>query len=300
MTTPAGLLPMPSDDQPPSPPTPPPGLPGASDPPAPAGPPPAETTPEGHDEASRPGEMTFLEHLEELRGTLLRCGAVLIVMAVGIGLFLRYFAELLNWPLRFAVGPDASALQGLVTTSPMGVFSVVLQVCFLGGFALALPFMLYFLARFIAPGLTPRELKVLRPGVLAAALLFLGGATFSFFILVPAALKASIYFNQLLGFELIWSADRYYGLLVWMVLGIGVAFEFPLVLVVMVWIGFANTAQLRAFRPYSVVLFLALAAVLTPTTDPFTFLLLAVPMSFLYEGALRVARVVERRKKAKA
>ena len=76
-------------------------------------------------------------------------------------------------------------------------------------------------------------------------------------------------------------------------MGIGFSFEFPLIVVVLVYIGVINSTQLQSFRPYSIIIFLILAAVITPTTDPFTFLLLAVPMLFLYEISLLVSKRVE-------
>lgn len=236
-------------------------------------------------------DMSFLEHLEDLRGTLIRCLVTLFIACFFVMGFLKYFASLLNWPLQIAL--DENVEEGLITTSPMAVFSVILQVSFLGGFALSLPFILYFVARFVAPGLTKKELSVLKPGCFLAFILFVIGALFSYFVLVPASLKASIFFNHLFGFEVFWTADRYYGLLTWMVMGIGFSFEFPLIVVVLVYIGVINSTQLQSFRPYSIIIFLILAAVITPTTDPFTFLLLAVPMLFLYEISLLVSKRVE-------
>lgn len=240
--------------------------------------------------------MSFLEHLEDLRGVLLRSAIVFAVSSALIMSFLPVVADLLHWPLNFALGQDRSAVmgEGLITTSPMAVFAVILQVAFLGAFCLTLPFFLYFLARFIAPGLNPKELRVLRPGCIAAFGLFLLGASFSFWVLVPAALKASLYFNNLFEYQILWSADRYYGLLLWMTLGIGLTFEFPLMVVLLVYTGILTTEKLRIFRPYSVIVFLSVAAVITPTTDPVTFLLLAIPMSLLYEVAILVSARVEK------
>jgi len=243
-------------------------------------------------------EMSFLEHLEDLRSVLLRSLLVFLVTSGLIMAFLPVVAQVLNWPLEFAFGKGNELFrEGLITTSPMAVFAVILQVTFLGGFAVTLPFFLYFLARFIAPGLTEAELRVLRPGCLAAFALFLIGALFSFMILVPAALKASLFFNEMFEYKVLWSADRYYGMLMWMTLGIGLTFEFPLLLVILVYVGILDVNRLRAFRPYSVVVFLGVAAVITPTTDPVTFLLLALPMSLLYEIAIMVSRRIEKRMK---
>jgi sec-independent protein translocase protein TatC len=152
--------------------------------------------------------------------------------------------------------------------------------------------------QFVAPGLNERELKLLRPACSLAFLLFLAGISFSFFILVPAALRASIIFNELLGFAPMWTAASYYGLITWMVLGVGIAFQFPLVLMILVFLDIFNRAQLVGFRKYSIVLFLCIGAVVTPTTDPVTFILLAIPMSVLYELAILGAGRIERKRSA--
>ncbi len=286
---------------------------------------PSSSPAQEHEEVESKTEMSFLDHLEDLRGTLIRCSLSFIVACVLVMTFMKYFADMLNWPLQFALGDDVELVEhppiysgvattapnpsmtsptpsggqkrqfGLITTSPMAVFSVILQVTFLGGFALSLPLMLYFISRFIVPGLNPQELSIIKPACMAAFLLFAVGVSFSYFALVPASLKASIFFNELFGYQVLWSADRYYALLVWMTMGIGISFQFPLVLVILVYVGILDTVKLKAFRPYSIVVFLIVAAVVTPTTDPITFLLLAVPMSILYELAMRVSRRVERK-----
>ena len=246
------------------------------------------------DDQKGKGEMGFLDHLEELRTTIIRSFVALVIGCALVMVGIKYFAGVLNWPLNFAFGDEAH--RGLVTTSPMAVFAVILQISFLGGFAIALPFIMYFVASFISPGLNRKELKMLKPGCFLALLMFLTGAAFAYFALVPASLKASIFFNEMFGYQLFWSADRYYGLLMRMVLGIGLSFEFPLLIVLLVYIGILDTAKLIAFRPYSIIVFLGLAAVITPTTDPFTFLLLAVPMSILYEGSLYASRRISQRR----
>ncbi len=248
------------------------------------------------DESGRTGVMGFLDHLEDLRLTLFKCIGAFFAGAVVVAVFLPQVAGILNWPLRFALGNDPFVEQGLVTTSPFGVFAVVMQLVFFGGFALALPLILYFMARFLAPGLTPRELAVLRPACLAIFGLFIVGVLFSFFVLTPATLMASRHFNELFEFRLLWSADRYYGMLTWMTIGIGLVFEFPLAVLLLVYVGILSSDKLRAFRPYSIVVFLAIAAIVTPTTDPLTFLLLAIPMSILYEVSVRLSVRVEAHK----
>lgn len=245
------------------------------------------------DQAERTG-MSFLDHLEDLRWTIGKCFIAFFVAAVLVGVFLAQFSGLLQWPYEFAISGREMQMEGLINTSILGVFSVIFYLLIGGGFSLSLPFMLYFVAQFVAPGLTEKEMKILKPFCVMAFVLFLVGILFSFFILAPAAMRASIVFNELLGFTPLWTASSYYALLTWMVLGIGIAFQFPLVLMILIFIGLLNVQQLEAFRRYSIVVFLIVAALVTPTTDPFTFLILAIPMSILYEGAIMGGRRIER------
>lgn len=261
---------------------------------------PSPEPPEGTSKVDNPsgseGEMTFLDHLEDLRWTLFKSLCAFGIAALIIGAFLTHFSELLRWPYEFAVRGRDIEMSGLVNTSILGVFSVIFYLLIGGGFALSLPFILFFIGQFVAPGLNEREMRLLRPACLGALVLFLAGALFSFFILVPAALRASIIFNEMLGFAPLWTAASYYGLLTWMVLGVGIAFQFPLVLLILVFLEILSRAQLIAFRKYSIVLFLCIGAVVTPTTDPVTFILLALPMSLLYELAIAGAGRIERNK----
>lgn len=245
-------------------------------------------------------QMTFLDHLEDLRWTLVKSFVTFALSATLIAVFLARFSDLLRWPYDFAVSGRDIEMTGLINTSILGVFSVIFYLMIGGGFALSLPFILYYIGQFVAPGLNERELKMLRPACFAAFALFLAGISFSFFILVPAALRASILFNQILGFAPLWTASSYYSLMTWMVLGVGLAFQFPLVLLILVHLEILTHAQLVAFRKYSIILFLCIGAVVTPTTDPVTFILLAVPMSLLYELAITGARRLEARRARRA
>ncbi|MFO7725066.1 MAG: twin-arginine translocase subunit TatC [Oceanipulchritudo sp.] len=254
----------------------------------------AEAELDDHEDSGDP--MTFLDHLEDLRWTVFKSVAAFGIACVLVGLFLVQFSDLLRWPYTFAVGGRDLEMSGLINTSILGVFSVIFYLLIGGGFSLSLPFMLYFFGSFVAPGLNEREMRLLRPACAGAFILFLLGCAFSFFILVPAALRASIIFNELLGFAPLWTAASYYGMMTWMVLGVGIAFQFPLVLLILVFLGILSRAQLVAFRRYSIVLFLCIGAVVTPTTDPITFILLALPMSLLYELAIVGAGRLERKR----
>lgn len=247
-------------------------------------------------EEEAPDQMSFLDHLEELRWTLFKSFSAFGVACILIAVFIARFSDLLRWPYDFALSGRTMEMSGLINTSILGIFSVIFYLLIGGGFALSLPLILYFVGKFVAPGLNEKELRMLKPACFLAFILFFLGATFSFFVLVPAALRASIIFNELLGFAPLWTAASYYGLLTWMVLGVGIAFQFPLVLLILVFVEILNKEKLVRFRRYSIVLFLAIGAVVTPTTDPVTFILLALPMSVLYEVAIIGAGRIERRK----
>lgn len=239
------------------------------------------------------GAKSFLSHLEDLRLTLLRCVAILFVCCLLTGLFYAYFADALSWPLRRALGDDPAIRQGLVTTSPMAVFSVLLQVCMMGGFALAMPFMLYLVARFIAPGLTAAEKRVLIPGCIAMMVLFIAGASLSYFFILPMSLSVSVYLNQLFDFELVWNAPTYYGLVVWMTIGVGMCFEFPLVLVILQYLGIVEADTLARYRRHSVVVIMLLSALISPSGDPFTLVVLSLPLYLLFELSIYAGRKIQ-------
>ena len=237
--------------------------------------------------------MGFLDHLEELRWTIGKSALVFVIIFVVMAVFLKDVSTVLNWPLDRAFA-NANERTGLVTTSPMAVFSVYLQICFLGGLFGSLPFLLFFIGKFVAPALHVRERKILLPACIASFGLFVAGGAFAYFLLVPSAIKVSVYFNQLLGFELIWSADRYYGLLTWMVLGMGAAFQFPMVIQILVFLGIVDVPKLRKLRRVMLVVFFVISAIITPTPDPLTQSMVALPMYVLYEISIQVAVRVSR------
>lgn len=243
-------------------------------------------------------EMSFLEHLEDLRGTIFRCVIAFLVMSGVMMCFLPYIADALEWPLSRAYGSIEEARKNLITHRPMEVFTVIIQVVFLGALALSLPAMLYFVAQFVAPGLTDKELGVLRPGCFAAFFLFIVGAAFAYFLILPPALYFSIKFNRMLNFDLLWSAGDYYSMVVWLSLGVGALFQFPLILILLCYVGILSATGLRQSRRIVVVIVLVVAALITPGGDPFTLLLLSVPLYGLFEASVLMAAFLEKRQQA--
>lgn len=239
--------------------------------------------------------MGFLGHLEELRWTLIKCATVFAVFVTLIAYKLDDASQLLNWPLHQVQAEYPKLKTDLVTNSPMGVFTVIIDICLMGGVVLALPFWLFFLGQFVAPALTKKEIKVIVPTGLAALMLFLGGATFGYLLLTPSTIRVAFELNELLGYTVLWTADKYYSLLLWMTLGMGAAFEFPLLVVLAVYMGLIEVATLRHYRRHAIVVMFVIAAIVTPTPDPLNQCLFALPLIVLYELAIWVSAFVGRR-----
>ncbi|MBX3738339.1 MAG: twin-arginine translocase subunit TatC [Candidatus Didemnitutus sp.] len=241
--------------------------------------------------------MGFLDHLEELRWTLIKCAIVFAIFVTVIAYRMEDASTLLNWPLEQVKAEFPKMKTDLVTNSPMGVFTVIIDMCLIGGIVLALPFWIYFLGRFISPALNEKELRVIVPTGLSAFALFLGGSAFGYYFLTPNTIRVAFELNEMLGYTVMWTADKYYSLLMWMVLGMGAAFEFPLLVVLAVYMGLIEVATLRKFRRHAIVVIFIIAAVVTPTPDPFNQTLFALPLILLYEIAILVAsRITARRK----
>jgi sec-independent protein translocase protein TatC len=207
---------------------------------------------------------------------------------------MREFNDVLLWPLHEVQEANPKLQLDLGTTSIMEGFTVVLQMCFMGGIVLAAPFILLFIGQFVSPALTERELKVVLPLCVAAMFLFLCGAAFGYFVLVPSTLRVSVGLNEYFGFVMRWTPGSYYGLLTWLVLGVGASFEFPLLIVLLVYMGLMTTATLVKYRRHAVVVIFIIAAVVTPTPDFVTQTLFAAPLYLLFEIAVIVSRRVEK------
>jgi sec-independent protein translocase protein TatC len=248
---------------------------------------------------AREKPMGFWDHLEELRWTLVKSAVVFTVFAVLIGIYMKEFNGLLMWPFDYAKSkyPSVSMELGVVTI--MEPFNVVIQMCVLGGGVLAAPFILFFIGQFVTPALNEREIKAVTPIIISAAVLFLLGSAFSFFVLVPNTIGVSVEISQMLNYTLRWTPGSYFSLLTWLVLGVGASFEFPLVIVLLVWLGIMSTAFLRKYRRHAFVVIFIIAAIVTPTPDPITQIFFAIPLYLLYEIAILVGARVEKNREAR-
>jgi sec-independent protein translocase protein TatC len=244
---------------------------------------------------SAPGTMPALAHLGELRRRLLIC-----VLAVAAGTVLAWLDY--NHVVAFMIAPYRHFLAhhpkldisggNLVITGPLEGFTTRLKVCGYAGTAVAAPVVLWEAWRFVAPGLYRTERRYAASFVVATVALFgLGAATAV--VVFPKAVTWMISVSGN-GVAPLFSPSRYLGLYALCCLVFGLAFTYPVVLVFLEVIRVLPSARLRRWRRYAVVLIVATAAVITPSSDPFSFLAMAIPLLVFYEASILIGRVLKR------
>jgi len=242
-------------------------------------------------------EMGFLDHLEELRMTIVKSlFAIFIGMAI-MGVFIFKFLTFLRWPINHALGEELANKTIVSPLEPMAVISMIMSVSIYGGAILALPIVGYFVIQFVAPGLTLRERGMLRPALWSALILFVVGVLSCFFIMLPAGLWFSYHVSsELLHFTTLWTASSYYSLVVWATLATGLVFEFPLIMVILQVLGVIEPDTLRRSRRYAIIIIAVVGGLIAPSPDPGSMITMMIPMMALYEGAIIVgARLRKRR-----
>jgi sec-independent protein translocase protein TatC len=184
----------------------------------------------------------------------------------------------------------------LKTYTPMGGIMVALKMGIYGGLMLAAPFIMYFVGSFVLPALRVKEKQVLYKAVAFGTVLFFLGVAFCYFILAGVAIVATVEFSQWLGFGADeWRAEEFISFMCRFMIGMGLGFELPVVILTAVKIGLIDHHALVRFRSYAIVGNLVLAAVATPTGDPITMFLMAIPLQMLYEISILIARHWDRR-----
>ncbi|MDD4933218.1 MAG: twin-arginine translocase subunit TatC [Methylacidiphilaceae bacterium] len=238
-------------------------------------------------------EKPFLEHLEDLRWMIFKALASLALAAVVGFVETKPILGLLLDPLKKAGEDPAKILRFLGVVDP---FSVQLQISLLTGIVLSLPAILYFVGEFLLPALTATEKRAVLPIFSVGAFLFLLGGFFSYAGLLPQTLRFFVQYSHNLGVETQWTLPNYLDFVIQMVVGFGLAFELPLVVVLLTYFGILRAELLRRYRRHAIVVILVAAACITPTSDPFTLFLLAAPMYLLYEISVWIALGIERKR----
>jgi sec-independent protein translocase protein TatC len=243
--------------------------------------------------------MSFLEHLVELRLRLRNAALAFLVATIASFIFVEHYFDWLTRPVRRGLR-DAGHEMNFYAKSLTEPFWVYMKLALVGGILVSTPFIFFELWRFVAPGLYRKERRL---GLLissATAVCFLGGAVFAYaFMCEPAAYyltKLCTTFAGDLPFKLdtMLMMDDVANFQMMTLAGTGIAFELPVVLSVLGWMGILTSRGLLKFNKYAIVLAFVASAVLTPSTDPFTQTLLAIPMFGLYNLSILVVWLIER------
>jgi sec-independent protein translocase protein TatC len=261
---------------------------------------PGEGQPRPGEDEPRPGEdelgkMTLFEHLSELRRRL-----IISFIAIAVGTTIAWFFY--DDAIRFMLHPYHDFLAhhhqknisngNLVTTGPLEGFTTRLKVSAYGGIALASPVIFWQTWRFVTPALYRNEKRYIVPFVTSAVVLFAGGVTTAILVF-PKALTWLIDVSGT-GIVPLFSPTRYFTLYVAMCLIFGAVFMYPVLVVFLELVGVVPSATWRRWRRPAIVVICLVAAVITPSSDPFSFLAMAVPMLFFYEGAILVGRLLKK------
>lgn len=249
---------------------------------------PSITTP-----AEEPTTMHLLEHLAELRTRLVRA-ALAVVVGMGVGLFL------VLGPLKlvdiiittFAPLTDRPPVQSVGTAEE---FTSYMTVALAVGLILAMPVIVYQLLAFIVPGLTDKERRIIFTALPFVTLFFIAGLVFGWFITVPTAIRFLVGFSGSALVESQPAISDFISTVTTLLVINGVVFELPVIIYVLAFIGVVTAKQLTRYRRFALLGVIVIAALITPTGDPINLALLAIPMYFLYELGVIMARFVPKR-----
>ncbi|MDP2898387.1 MAG: twin-arginine translocase subunit TatC [bacterium] len=183
-----------------------------------------------------------------------------------------------------------------IETGPAKGFVVVFKTSFLVGVGLTLPLSLFFLAQFVFPALTRKEKSYVTPSFLIGGGLFAVGVLFGYFITLPLGIKIFLDWNHRYGIANDWRVSEYLSLATKLLIANGVMFEMPLILTILVRLGVLSVAALRRKRKHAIVIILFVAAILTPTVDGLTMMIVAAPMIVMYEACIWVSYLLMRKK----
>ena len=251
------------------------------------------------------GEMTLYEHLNELRQRLFKAAVAVVVGFVGgfalngplFDLLIGPYCEL---PSELRAATDAFDPQScsLIYTSVLGGLSVTIKTAAVVAAVVGGPVFFYQVWRFVTPGLRPVEKRYAVPFLLLSQLLFVGGAAFAYWI-IPRGLAVLLSFG---GDDLIalLDASEYIGFILKTLLGFGLAFEVPLIIAMLTLADVVGVEGLVKYRRHAIFGAFVLAAIITPTQDPFTMLVMALPLALFYEINILFARWIRRRRRSAA
>lgn len=254
---------------------------------------PAPELPPSSTEPENEVKLTFMDHLRDLRRRLGRALAGVAVGMVAVGWFVE---PLFRWLMRPVLDSLPEGQRALHYTSYVEPFMVYLKVALYGGIFLAVPWVLWQLWLFVAPGLYRKEKRIVIPFLVSGTTLFYAGAVFCYLVIMPNAFPAMAAIANDSALSPVLTMSEQLSLVLAMLLGFGVVFEVPVVITFLSMIGLVDWRTLGKYRRYAIVVNVAAAALITPTGDPFNLLLMAVPMIVFYEIGILAARLLGKKR----
>ena len=225
--------------------------------------------------------QSILQHLEEFRWRVVKSAIALVVTSVIAFFFREWILDILVQPYR-NLGGDAE----LIALKPTEAFSAAMRLAFFGGLLLSSPVLLYQVWAFVSPALDKKERRWTIPIVAALVVLFVGGVFFAYWVL-PRGLE---FLSSVLDVEFKLQITEYLKFVTLFLLVFGLSFEFPVFLYAAAAAGIVSSAKLAEARRWAVTIIVIVAAVVTPTGDPYTLLLLSGPLYLLYEITIWLIR----------
>jgi sec-independent protein translocase protein TatC len=239
------------------------------------------------------GEMSFFDHLEELRWRLIKGLIGIIAGAIICGIFIDWIMN------SFLLAPATKTQPPLVLINlkPYGQLVLYMEVILAGGIILSIPNIFYQMWKFIEPGLLPGERKYISWIVFFSSFCFLGGLVFAYYVMIPTALKFFAAFGtQAISNNI--AINEYFSFVISVLITAGIVFELPMVSFFLSKLGILTPKFMRKYRKHAIVLILLLAGILTPSPDITSQLLLGVPLFVLYEISILISKFSQPKKAA--
>ena len=230
-------------------------------------------------------EMTLLEHMEELRDRIIKS-----VLAIGVAFIAGVF---LAGPLLKRLQEESGAATGFDVVSPTDPITIYFKIALYIAIGIALPVLLWQVVGFLLPGLTSKEKRFLILSMPFVILLFLAGVAYAFFFAAPRALQ---FLSSFMSDIYEWSPEgqEVISFYLTLMVGLGLAFQLPVVMFIMAKLGAVTPQKMRAFRKYAIIVLLIVSAVVTPSTDPINMGVVFLPLYLLYEAGIIVSTLFAR------
>lgn len=267
---------------------------------------------------STAAEMSFIDHLEELRWHIIRAVIAVLVGAILVFIYVREIVDkillapahdnFITYKWLCAAGQflhlgGSLCMTGtkvsFISTAMTGQFISSFTVAFVGGFIVAFPYVFWEFWRFVRPALSTNELKKTRGVIFWVSFLFFLGVAFGYYVLTP--FMVNFYFSYSLSplIEIKPTFSDYVENLIYTTVGIGILFQMPLLVAVLARIGIVTSRFLKKYRRHAFVVILIAAAIITPSTDPFSLTLVTIPLYALYEASIIIATRINKGQKQK-